>query len=364
MAPKLKVADIARQRLFNQQLSRPTFEKPGDLVHWFGAVQAQEYVAALWAVGLRTRGAVEATVEQAIARREIVRTWPMRGTLHFVAPNDAHWMLQLLTSRIIARSTGRHRELELDGAVFARAEKIVVAALQGGNVLPRRALYDVLTAARISTASPRGLHIVGYLAQRGVICFGPRAGTQATLVLLDEWVPNAKRMGRNEALAELTTRFFTSHGPATVHDFAWWSGLTIADVRVGLEAASTRLLSETIDGRTYWFAGTMRVTRSTSPKAYLLPEFDEYTVAYRDRSAVLDPLLTKRVNAGGGILKPIVVIDGQVVGTWTRAFKKASVAISLTPFARLTKAHSLAVAAAADRYGKFLGMPAEVHATK
>ena len=364
MVLKLRVSDIARQRLFNQQLSRPTFEKPGDLVRWFGAVQAQEYVPALWAVGLRTRRAVEATVEQAIARREIVRTWPMRGTLHFVAPNDAHWMLSLLTPRVIAGFAGRHRELELDGAVFAKAEKIVVAALQGGNVLTRRALYDVLRAARIATASSRGPHIVGYLAQRGVICFGPRAGKQPTLVLLDEWVPNTKRMDRQEALAELATRYFTSHGPATVHDFAWWSGLTIADVRAGLEAASTRLLSETIDGRTYWFAASTRVARRTSPKAYLLPEFDEYTVAYRDRSAVLHPALTKRVNAGGGIFKPIVVIDGQVVGTWTRAFNKTSVAISLTPFARLTKAHSLAVAAAADRYGKFLGMPAEVHATK
>lgn len=360
----MKALDIARHRLFNQQIARPTFEKPGDLVHWFGAVQAQDYLPALWAVGLRTRRAVEATVEQAIAQRSIIRTWPMRGTLHFVAPNDAHWMLQLLTPRVVASSVRRHRELELDDAVFARAEKRVIAALQGGNRLTRRALYDALAAAGISTASSRGLHIVGYLAQRRVICFGPRAGKQPTLVLFDEWVPNAKRLERPEALTELTTRYFTSHGPATVHDFAWWSGLTIADVRAGLEGATSRLLSEVIDGRTYWFDATTRCARSTSPKAYLLPVFDEYAVAYRDRSAVLDPLLTKRVNAGGGIFKAIIVLDGQVVGTWTRAFKKGGVTIALTPFAQLSKAHWRAIAAAAERYGEFVGMPAEVHATK
>lgn len=269
----MKALDIARHRLFNQQISRPPFEKPGDLVCWFGAVQAQDYLPALWAVGLRTRRAVEATVEQAIAQRSIIRTWPMRGTLHFVAPNDAHWMLQLLTPRVVASSARRYRELELDDAVFARAEKKVIAALQGGNRLTRRALYDALAAAGISTASSRGLHIVGYLAQRRVICFGPRAGKQPTLVLLDEWVPNAKRLERPEALTELTTRYFTSHGPATVHDFAWWSGLTIADVRAGLEGATSRLLSEVIDGRTYWFAATKQAAAQLERAKAMEPSF-------------------------------------------------------------------------------------------
>lgn len=362
MALKLKASDIARHRLRNQHISRPTFDQPGDLVQWFGAVQAQDYHPALWAVGLRTRNAVEATVENAIAQRAIVRTWPMRGTLHFVAPNDARWMLQLLTPRVIAATTGRYRELGLDNAVLARSEKVVVTALQGANMLTRRALYDTLDAAGIATASSRGLHIVGYLAQRGVICFGPRAGKQSTFVLLDEWVPNAKRLEHDEAVAELTTRYFTSHGPASIHDFAWWSGLTIADVRAGLEAASQRLLNETIDGRAYWFAAATRVARVDVPQAHLLPVLDEYAVAYRDRSAVLNPALTKRVNAGGGIFKPIVVIDGQIAGTWTRAFKKGALAISLTPFARLSKAQWRAIEAAAERYGRFVGMPAVVHA--
>ncbi len=364
MAQRLKAPDIARHRLHNQHIARAIFEHPGDVVRWFGAVQAQDYVPALWAVGLRTRSVVEAQVEQAIAERAIVRTWPMRGTLHFVSPNDARWMLQLLTPRVIAATARRYRELELDNAVLARSEKVVVAALQGGNLLTRRALYDALSTAGISTARSRGLHIVSYLAQRRVICFGPRAGKQPTFVLLDDWVPNAKPRHREDALAELAARYFSSHGPALAHDFAWWSGLTIADVRVGLEGASPRLLSQTIDGRTYWFATSHRAAPTQSTGAHLLPAFDEYTVAYRDRDAVLNPANAKRVNAGGGIFRPIVVIDGQVVGTWKRTFKAGSVAVSLTPFARLTKAQWHAVEVAAERYGRFVSMPAVVHVAK
>jgi len=364
MRGKLKTGDLAlpQRRLRNQLISRTTFDKPGDVVRWFGAVQAQDYLAALWGVGLRTRSADERAVEQAIAAGHIVRTWPMRGTLHFVAPNDIHWMLELLTPRVVRATGARHRQLELDDKVFAQSERVFARHLEGGRQMTRPALYKALDAARIATRESRGLHIIGYLAQKGVICFGPRAGKQATLVLLDEWIPNATRLHRDAAIVELTQRYFTSHGPATMHDFAWWSGLTLAEIRLGLEGAASHLVHETIDDRTYWLpaGSSRRKALASAVTAHLLPAFDEYTVAYRDRSAVLLPKYAKRVNAGGGIFNPIVVIDGQVLATWKRSIEKDKVLISVKPFDRLSIRQRQAVARAATRYGEFLGLDAEI----
>jgi hypothetical protein len=351
-------SDIARLRLHNQHIANSTFERPADVVAWLGAVQAQDYLGALWAVGLRMRSAVEADIEQALADRTIIRTWPMRGTLHFVAAADIRWMLELLTQRVVANNAQRLlRQFDLDEAVFARSKDLFARALEGGRRLTRNAMYDVLEAGGVSTASQRGLHILGRLAQDGVICFGARAGKQQTFALLDEWAPGAKRMARDEALAELAKRYFTSHGPATLQDFAWWSGLTTADAKASLEMAKRFLVQEVSDGQTYWLASSTPAAKDSAPTGYLLPAFDEYTVAYKDRSAVLDPKYTKQVNSGNGIFYPTIVVDGQVVGTWKRALKKGALVITPSLFAKLKLAESSAFAEAASRYGKFLGTP-------
>jgi hypothetical protein len=282
--------DIASLRLHNQRIAGATFETPGDVVAWLGSVQAQDYLGALWAVGLRMRSAVEADIEQALANRTIIRTWPMRGTLHFVAAADARWMLELLTPRVVANNAQRIlRQFGLDEAVFARSKDLVVRALQDGKRLTRNATYEALDKGGVSTAGQRGLHILWRLAQDGVICFGAREGKQQTFALLDEWAPKAKRMGRDESLAELAKRYFTSHGPATLQDFTWWSGLTTADATAGLEMARRSLAQETINGQTYWLASSAPTTKGSSPTAHLLPAYDEYTVAYKDRSAALYP---------------------------------------------------------------------------
>lgn len=306
-------------------------------------------------MGLRLPQATEAEIEQAIAERQMVRTWPMRGTIHYVAPEDVRWMLRLLTPRVIARSAGRHRQLELDGQVFARSREVLIQALKGGKVLTRKAVYEGLGAAGISTVGTRGLHILGYLAQQGLICFGPRAAKQPTFVLLDEWVPEFRTLGREEALAELTRRYFSSHGPATLQDFVWWSGLTVAEAKVGLEAAKVELTSTALEGATYWFADGSW-TKEKSPSAHLLPFFDEFLVAYKGRSAALEPSYVKQVNAGGGLLNPTVVLDGRVVGTWKRTLGKTSVSLTLSLFAPLDKTQIQSIRAAAERYGRFLGL--------
>ena len=350
--------NIPRLRLQNQQIAQTSFEKPGDLVAWLGAVQAQDYLGALWAVGLRIEHATEKDIEQAISERTIVRTWPMRGTLHFVAPADVRWMLKLLTPRFIARSRGQYHQAELDDTVFSRSCKILVKALQGGKRLPRNAVYKALETAHIPTTGQRGLHILGWLAQQGVICFGPREGKQQTFVLLDEWVPEDKTLERDEALAELARRYFTSHGPATLQDFGWWSGLTAADAKAGLEMAKSQFIQAVIDGQTYWLPSSLPTLKDHSPTAHLLPAYDEYTVAYKDRSAVLDPAAAK--HSGNGIFSPIIVADGQIVGTWKRTFKKDTVFIETSLFTPLSKARSRALSAAAHRFGRFAGMTSTI----
>ena len=357
----MKNVDIARLRLHNQRLAGAGFDNPAEVVAWFGAIQAQDYIGSLWAIGLRTRDAVESDVERAVARREILRTWPMRRTLHFVAAADVRWMLELLTPRLVAGSARRLRQYYgLDEAVIGRSKDLLVRALEGGRRLKREAMYGALEAGGVATSDQRGLHILSWLAQEGLICFGPREGKQPTFALLDEWAPAALRMARDEALAELARRYFTSHGPATVEDFVWWSGLLTADARAALQMAKPHLMQEVVAGRTYWLSPATAPAGRVSPRALLLPPYDEYTVAYKDRSAVLDPAYTMLAQFGNGIFNPIVVVDGRVVGTWKRALKRDGVVITQSPFAELGTAATRAVAAAADRYGKFLGVSANL----
>lgn len=348
--------DIAHQRLHNQHVAGTRLTTAADLVRWFGAVQAQEYVFSLWALGLRLPGTVEADIEQAVADRTIVRTWPMRGTLHFVAPEDARWMLKLLTPRVISRLTGMYRRVELDETVFAQSRDVIINALQGGKQLTRKAVYKVLEAAGISTAKQRGMHITGHLAQKGLICFGPREGKQQTVVLLDEWVPPARELARDEALAEVARRYFISHGPATVQDFAWWSGLVAADANAALEMVKSELIQEDSDGRTYWLSSSLPSATIPSSKAFLLPPFDEYTVAYKDRTAA-HPFANTSETAYA--IDANIVMGGKIIGRWKRTFKKDTVFVEPLPFAPMTAAERQAFTAVAYEYGRFLGMDVE-----
>jgi hypothetical protein len=356
---------IARQRLRTQRLIGPGFAAPADAVRWFGAVQAQDYPGALWALGMRTKGSTEASIEHAVASRTIIRTWPLRGTLHFVAPEDVRWMLTHFAARTIARAASRFRQLELDARVLAKGAAIVVKALEGGRQVPRPRLLALLERAGIATAENRGIHVLWKCAHDGLICFGAREGKQQTFALLDEWVPRGKTLDRDEALAELARRYFTSHGPATLTDFVWWSGLSAADARRAVEAAGAgapHLAAGTAAPRTSaprTSAPPHRAPRTPHhPHVVLLPPYDEYTVAYRDRSAALDPKHV--VAARNGIFGPTIVLDGRIAGTWKRRLDRDRVAIDLQTFAKLSGASARLVAGEAARYGRFVGRPAFV----
>jgi len=212
----------------------------------------------------------------------------------------------------------------------------------------------VLEGGRISATAGRGLHILSRLAQDGIICFGPRQAKQQTFVLLDEWVPAAKEVDREAALAKLAERYFTSHGPATLYDFVWWSGLTVADARAGLAMLGSRLLEERINGQSYW-VGSAGLSAKQSTTAHLLPSYDEYTVGYKNRSALIDSAHVKVLDPVRSIFSPTILINGRIVGMWKRTFEKKLVVISPVLFSRLKPAEERGLSKVANQYGRFLG---------
>lgn len=351
--------EIARRRLHSQRLIAPAFENPLEVVRWFGAVQAQEYLASLWALANRLPETTEADIEQAVAERRILRTWPMRGTVHFIPAEDTRWMVELMAKRVMSRFKSHHRQLGLDEAVFAQARTIFERALRDGQALPRKVLYERLQAAGIETGAMRGVFIAGKLAHEGLICMGPRFGKQPSFAWLDAYAPEQRTLSHMEAIVEMTWRYFRSHGPATLQDFVWWSGLRVTEARAGLDALRDTLVTETVDGKTYWWVDDPPLA-SADDTVVVLPPFDEYLVSYTDRTASLDPQFDGQWPWGGALGSSIIVIGGQVVGYWQRHIRKQRVSVEAKTFRRLDHAEQVGFEAALARYGAFLGLPVEL----
>lgn len=349
--------EIAHLRLHSQHLASAPFATAAEVVAWFGAVQAQDYFGSLWAVGQRMQQAREQDVEQAMASGAIVRTHPMRGTWHYIAAADVRWLLRLMAPRTIPSNASWYRRLELDEATIAKSLAVFAQALQGRKQCTRGELTAALEQAGISPAGLRLTFLLARAEAEGVICSGPRRGKQFTYALLDEVVPAGRALSREESVAELVRRYFISHGPATVQDFVWWSGLTTADTTLGLHLVKADLVKEVIGGKTYWLAPSTRSEAAlSSTRAYLLPSYDEYTVAYRDRSAVLDPAHAEQTR--NGIFNSVIVADGLIAGIWNRTLKKNTVALTMTPLAPLSDDQKREVAEAAERYRAFIGLAA------
>ncbi len=351
--------EIARRRLYNQRLAAAPLSVPGEAVQWLGAVQAQDYAGAKWALGLRVLGATDDDVEQAFTDGSILRTHLLRPTWHFVAPGDIRWMLALTAPHVHKVNAYMYRRLGLDRATLQRSNEALAAALQGGRQLTRDELRGVLHMAGIATdGGLRSAYIMMAAELDGVICSGARRGRQFTYALLDDRVPHAKTLEREEALAELSRRYFMSRGPATVQDYAKWSGLTIIDATRGLDAVKVQLEHVVAGGHTYWFPTPPPPADSLSPSAWLLSVYDEYTSGYKDRSAIGGAEVGAKLKAMGNALSHVVVIDGQIVGTWKRTLRRDAVVVDMNLFSRLTAAECRAVGMAAQQYGEFLGLPA------
>jgi hypothetical protein len=352
--------NIPFQRLHNERLTGTPFENPTDVVKWLGAVQSQDYGGAKWALGLRLQGITDADIDRAFDEGKILRTHVMRPTWHFVDPADIRWLLELTAPRVNAFNAYYYRQLELDEELFQRSNATITKALQGGNYLMRSELASVLQQIGIPADGMRLGYIVHRAELDAIICSGPRKGKQFTYALLEERAPQAKTLRRDDALAELIVRYFTSHGPATIQDFAWWSGLTVTDTKMGIEMMKSQFNSEVVVGQVYWFSASMTASaiKAASPIVHLLPNYDEYTVAYKDRSAIYDPMNNQYLDSRGNFLfNHTFVVDGQVRGSWRRTFKKGGVVMEFAPFIPLDEAEKEALAIEMHRFGEFLNMP-------
>ena len=319
-------------------------------------MQAQDLPGAKWSVGLRAPLAGEAAVETSFGSGEIVRSWPMRGTLHLVPAEDLGWMLELTAPRAIRSAASRRAAIGITETEVERAREIAVASLTGGRALTRNAILASIAAGGVSTEGQRGYHILWYLAQTGTLVLGAAQGRQQTFTLLDEWVRAPRRLERDEALGELAFRYF--RGPATARDLARWSGLTMADVQRGLTVSGGLLTALELDGLRYHLAPETLAPAPTAARVHLLPGFDEYLLGYGDRSAALASENSAAVVPGGnGMFKPTVVADGEIAGTWRRTRIGGEVLIEPLLWNPLRGKLRDALVEAAGAYGAFLGRP-------
>ena len=338
-------AVVARKRLANQRLTGAAFRSPTEVVARMGAIQAQDYAGAKWAIAMRTAGATDADVERAIISGSILRTHVLRPTWHFVAAADIRWMLALTGPRVSRIMSYYNKRLGLTPALFRRSHDVIARALESGKQLTRTEVAAALKRARIDVSKERLGRLLMQAELDAVICSGARRARQFTYALLDERAPATEPLQRDEALAQLATRYFTTRSPATAQDFAWWSGLTVTDARRGAEMVRRP---------------TQRPVAAEST-VHLLPNYDEYFIAYRDRSAILSLVSdVKPMQRNSALFAHVIEIGGQLVGGWRRAPAGKSVIVRTTYLVPPTAAQRRAVAAQAKRYGEFLGIPVEI----
>lgn len=354
MKNDMTLPEIARARLQLQALTDTPADAPEAVVAHLGAVQAQDYAMAKWAVGCRTDGLTHAEVQRAIDQGRILRTHVMRPTWHFVAAADIRWMLALTADRIRATMKGYALQSGLTPEVLSKSRKVFEKALSDGP-LTREAILGAHQAQGIETHQRSSL-LLAYAELDALICSGPDQDGKPTYALLDQRVPTSSASySADEAAALLARRYFDSHSPATDADFSWWSGLSLTQARRAI--AANALNSFETEGQRY-FLPKDRPMRKTAPSTLLLAAFDEFLISYRDRSASLQHVHSKRTISPNGIFSPVVVSDGQVRGTWKRTVKKSSVHFDLQPFETLSEHEHRLIEKEKERFALFLGKQA------
>jgi hypothetical protein len=357
-ARRLDPSELLPRRLQSLLLDQRPARSPEDVVEWFGAMQAQDLASGEWSFGVRCHGLTQADVHRATVDREILRTWPMRGTAHFVPPRDARWMLEITGVRALAGAARRREFLGLTEPIVDAAAEVLREALRGGGCLTRGECVQRLVDAGVHTASEHGYHLLWYASQIGVTCIGPQQGKEQTFVLLDEWVPDPRVLDRDQALAELAVRFVRSHGPVTRHDLARWTGLTVGDATRGIALAGDQLQPVEVDGTEMVMAAAQAEGPLPADSGVLLlPGFDEYMLGYKDRDAMLTAEQFEAVVPGrNGVFKPTLVVDGRVAGTWGRTVRKSSLQVTVTPFGALGAGTRKGLERAVGEYGAYLAL--------
>lgn len=364
---EFSTAEVLARRMAALLLMRDRSDRhPADvagIVSWFGAMQAQDLASVLWSLGVRLPGATISGLRESLERREVLRTWPMRGTVHLVPSADARWMLEVMGVRALAGAAARRATLGLSEQTADRAVDLLGAALAGGRRFTRAQCLQVLVEAGIGGAGQIGYHLLWYASQRGVTCIAPNIGTEQSFVLLDEWAPRQHRPDREEALATIALRYFRSHGPATRQDLARWTGLPAADVRLGIAAAGTALATARLDGAELYLDPVLLDLPLAAPPDDLiaLPGFDEYLLGYRDRSLMLAVEHQHAIIPGGnGVFQSTIVRGGRVIGTWKRTVTRRHVVVDVRPLVAVSTTTRTRVEAALQSFADFAGVPLQV----
>ncbi|HVO76241.1 MAG TPA: winged helix DNA-binding domain-containing protein [Ignavibacteriaceae bacterium] len=352
----MNLKEIAYLRLINQQVARTKFNYPKEIVSWMGAIQAQDYAMAKWAIGLRLQGSAEKEIEAAFNKGEILRTHLLRPTWHFISPEDIYWMLELTAPHIKRSLNTRRKWLELDRKTMLKSEKIIMVALNEQEHLTRDEIFNFLEIKKIAIKNQRGVHILLEAELDGLICSGRIKGNQRTYALLEERVPKKKILPREEALAELSQRYFLSHGPAVLQDFAWWSGLPVKDARMAIESLKKNFISERIGSQVYWFDDSISFPDKLILSAYLLPAYDEFLISYKDRTASLELEHHKKTVSSNGIFRPAIVINGKIAGIWKKITKGDEIIIELNLFSLQNKSTVKSLKIRSEELGKFFEM--------
>ncbi len=352
----MELSEVAKYRLINQQINGTKIKTVSEMVAWFGAVQAQEYGPTKWGLGLRLPHLKDEDIEKDFTDGKILRTHLLRPTWHFVSAKDIRWILMLTAPRVNAANATMYRKFELDNGIFTRCNDILIKALQGGRQHTRDTLNEEFKKKKILAKGHRLSYIMMRAELDGIICSGAKQGNQFTYSLLEERVPAFNLKNRDEALAELTKRYFTSRGPATVKDLSTWSGLTLTDCRRGIELVKQYFIEKIIENETYYFPSEISLNNKQFQGIYLLPIYDELIMGYKNRAAILEfrnSIKPAPIFSYGNT----IVFEGQIIGTWKRTIGKKSIELECEFFKLLNKSQIRLFERAIDRYSEFMSMP-------
>lgn len=322
--------------------------------------KAQDFPMSKWAMGVRLPGSTEQTIENAIDNTEIIRTHLLRPTWHMVSADDIYWMLELTAPQIKAQLKSRHKELELTDAIFSKSSKVIEKTLLQGINVTRKVIVAQLEKAGIKNDNNRASHLLLCAELDGLICSGKTKNHEYAFALLNERIPKVKKIDREEALAKLAYRYFSSHCPATLDDFVWWSGLPIKDAKLAIESVKSNFISEKINYNLYWLTNSFSLPRKEKDSLHLLPAYDEFIISYKDRSTVLTTENLKRAISSNGIFYPTLIADGQVIGLWKRTIKKDRIIVEVESFQLKNKISKNRIDKAAERLGLFLNKKVEL----
>ena len=351
----MHINEISNLRLINQQVLYSNMKSIDDIAKKLCAVQAQDYNMAKWALGVRVPGSTNEMIEASINNGEIIRTHLLRPTWHIVSSDDIYWLLGLTAPHIKTTLKSRQKELEITGYVIRKSKKIFEKELLDGHHLTRQELASKLEESKIRTNDNRASHIFLMAELDGLICSGRIKGKKQTYALLEERVSNKKMFSREEALAELAGRYFITRGPATLQDFAWWSGLSMSDSRNAIEMIKADFISEKFNSSLFWFKDPLLLSKRKNDEIFLLPAFDEFIISYKDRRAALPKENNSKAVSNNGIFRPIIIHEGKVIGIWRPSRKKEKIIIEIQIFKLINNAIKKLIEKSSKKFGNFLG---------